>query len=81
MAEFVKCPTCGWLHFKISRAEALAHVQEVNETLEHADSSGKATLEAYLHCFRCGADSASFVLAQASNAPIGATIQAVVVEC
>lgn len=80
MTNFVKCPTCGWLHFAIAEADALEEMRGVNEILEHEGSGRKATLEAYLRCFRCGADSAAFVPAQESDAPPGVTIQAVVVE-
>lgn len=80
MTNFVKCTACGWLHFAISAAAALEEMQGMNEMLEREGSDRKATLEAYLRCFRCGADSATFVPAQESDAPPGVTIQAVVVQ-
>lgn len=52
----------------------------MNKILEREGSGQRATFEAYLRCFRCGACSATFLLAQESDAPLGATIQAVVVE-
>ena len=52
----------------------------MNEMLEREGSNRKATYEAYLRCCRCGADSATFLAAQESDAPPGVTIQAVVIE-
>lgn len=80
MTGFVKCPACGWLHFKIPAAAAHEQIRKSNEMLTREDCFRKATLDMYLHCFRCGADSAGFVPAQESDAPSGATIQAVIVE-
>lgn len=39
--QYYICTRCGWVHFRISREEALA--------------TGAASLASYLRCFRCGA--------------------------
>ena len=61
----VKCPKCGWVHVAIPAQVAR----------ESGDD-----FERYLRCFRCGADSAGFVPAGEADAPLGATLQACVVE-
>ena len=80
MTDNVKCPACGWLHFEVSAVAALSELCGVNQMLAQEGSERKATFEAYLRCFRCGADSATFVPASESDAPSGVTIQAVVLE-
>lgn len=78
--DYVKCPACGWLHFEISAATARAEVAEVNAHLRAVGEPENASFDRYLRCFRCGADTAGFVPAQESDAPLGCTIQPAVVE-
>lgn len=82
MTDFVKCHACGWLHFAISAEDARAEVSATNEMLASArlHDVRRASFDAYLRCFRCGADTASFISAVESDAPSGVTIQACVVQ-
>ena len=79
--EEVKCPQCGWVHVAISRSDAEDQVASVNRYLARSDeSSPPASMEQYLHCFRCGAPSSIFVPALPGDAPSGVTLQACVLE-
>ena len=62
----VKCPKCGWVHVAIPMDVA----RENSDTDED--------LERYLKCFRCGAPTLGFVPALEGDAPMGCTLQAVV---
>lgn len=78
--DLAKCPRCGWLHVAISERVARAQVQEANEYLISTGASHRASYDDYLRCFRCGASSSTFVDGSDSDAPMGSTLQAVVVE-
>lgn len=83
--QFVKCHRCGWLHFAVSAEYARAAVQDTSDylgtlTVEERASFGTPSLDAYMRCFSCGADSSGFLPAQEDDAPMGVTIQPVVVE-
>lgn len=60
-----KCPQCGWVHIAITREFAIASNYDI------------ARLE---KCFRCGAPSVGFVPAEAGDAPLLSTLQAVVLK-
>jgi rubredoxin len=74
-----KCQKCGWVHAAIPLAQAQAQVQSVNAWLAGKQEPQTETIERYLKCFRCGAPSAQFVPALLGDAPLGSTIQGVVV--
>lgn len=79
--QMVKCPRCGWVHVAIARSEAEEQVLSVNLWLASShENSPPASLDQYLHCFRCGAPSSNFVPALSGDAPSGATLQACVLE-
>lgn len=79
--EEVKCPQCGWVHVANSRSDAEDQVAAVNGYLASSDeSSPPASVEQYLCCFRCGAPSASFLLALPGDALSAVTLQACVLE-
>ena len=61
----VKCPKCGWVHVAIPMAVA-------------CENSSNDDMEQYLKCFRCGAPALDFVPALEGDAPVGCTLQAVV---
>ena len=77
---YVKCPNCGWLHFVVSAERAMRQVQQTNSAFQLQGIQQRAFFNSYLHCFRCGQDSAAFQPAQESDAPLGVTIQPVVIE-
>jgi hypothetical protein len=77
---YVKCPTCGWLHFAVSAESAVEQVDAVNEAFALQGIPQRAFFDKYLRCFRCNADTATFVPAQETDAPLGVTIQPVVIE-
>lgn len=79
--KMVKCSQCGWVHVAISRADAEEQVASVNLWLASShENSPPASMDQYLHCFRCGAPFSYFVLALPGDAPSGATLQACVLE-
>lgn len=83
--EYVKCRRCGWLHFAVSAEYAQAHVESMGSYLDKVSaperaSFGTRSLAAYMHCFKCGADSAGFLAASEADAPRGVAIQPLVVE-
>jgi hypothetical protein len=83
--KYVKCHHCGWLHFAVSAKHARTHVESMSDylgklTIEDRASFSRLPLDAYMQCFSCGADSAGFLEAQEADAPLGVTIQPVVVE-
>lgn len=82
---YVKCHRCDWLHFAVPVEYARAHVSSMLHYLDTLDvemrtSFGTPSLSAYMRCFGCGADSADFLSATEADAPLGVTIQPVVVE-
>ncbi len=64
----VKCAKCGWVHVAIPLERAAEY------------ASNPEDLKRYFSCFHCGAPNSEFVLAQGGDAPVGCTLQAVVVE-
>lgn len=74
-----KCLKCGWVHAAIPLSAAQEQVRSVNSW--HASKGEPQTedLTRYTRCFRCGAPTADFVPALPDDAPIGSTIQGVVV--
>lgn len=84
-AMYVKCHRCGLVHYSVSAEYARYTVEGMRHflsmfTADEGVAFGKPSLDAYMRCFSCGADSAYFLRAQESDAPCGATIQPVVVE-
>ena len=75
----VKCPRCGWVHVSISLAEAQASVSSANEWDISQGRAPSMSLDRYRRCFRCSGPSQAFVLALEGDAPIGCTLQAVVI--
>ncbi len=63
----VKCPACGWVHVALPLVEAL------REGLSRDD------LARYYRCFNCRKPTAAFVFAEPEDAPLGCTLQPVVV--
>jgi rubredoxin len=64
----VKCDKCGWVHVAIPLETAHECADSVEE------------LSRYYRCFFCGAPSRDFVPAGEDDAPMGCTLQAIVIE-
>lgn len=73
-----RCPRCGRVHLRISRADAESAVARANQRLQ--PSERPASMEQYLRCFGCGAAASTFVLAGPDDAPDGVTLTLCVVE-
>ena len=80
MVDFVKCRSCGWVHFAVSSECACAEVAYANAHLRSLGQPKSASFERYLCCFRCGRDGANFEPAFDTDGPSGVTVQGVVVE-
>lgn len=80
MVNYVKCRSCGWVHFAVSAECARAEVADANAELRSRGKPEAASFERYLCCFRCGQDSANFEPALDTDGPTGVTVQGVVVE-
>lgn len=63
----VKCTRCSWVHASVP----------LDTVLRHADSPEQ--LGRYFRCFNCGGPTSTFVLARSEDAPLGCTLQLVVV--
>lgn len=75
----MKCLTCGWVHVAIPRHHAEQWV--LDATPEHRQDGrlASAAMHRYFRCYRCGATTDAFVPALPSDAPVGCTLQPVVV--
>lgn len=63
----VKCPLCSWVHASVTLSTILSDVGSPEQ------------LARYFRCFRCGSPTEAFVPAQPEDAPLGCTLQLVVV--
>ena len=72
-----RCPRCGRVHLRISRADAESAVASTNERLQPGEQP--ASMDHFLHCFGCGAPASTFVPG-ADDAPEGVTFTLCVVE-
>jgi hypothetical protein len=63
----VKCPRCGWVHASISLSTAMVSGESDEQ------------LARYFRCFRCKNPSETFVRAHPDDAPVGCSLQPVVV--
>ena len=74
-----KCQKCNWVHAAIPVSVAEAQVASSNEYSRSQGTPPTASMEHYWKCFRCGASTQDFVPAGPDDAPMGCTIQGVVV--
>lgn len=77
LAEY-RCPRCGRVHLRVSRADAESMVVSINRRLQPEDQP--ACIDQFLRCFGCGAPTSSFVPAGPDDAPDGVTLTLCVVE-
>lgn len=75
----LKCPRCGWVHAGVSLAAAQGWVAEANLENESKGAPADTSIEQYQRCFQCRASHETFVMAAPDDAPIGATLQPVVI--
>lgn len=64
----VKCPTCSWVPASVPLSAVLS------------DADSPEQLARYFRCFRCTTPSRSLVSALPEDAPVGCTLQVVVIE-
>lgn len=77
---YVNCSRCGWLHVAVSAESARRQVADANAHLRNLGELERVSPDSYMHCFRCGEDTADFRPAVESDTPSGVTIQSVVTE-
>lgn len=82
-----KCATCGWVHVGISELEALEQVELANAHLKSLDlerqnkcGSITVSIDSYMKCSRCGSPSKNFIPAKEGDAPLLATLPAIIVR-
>lgn len=63
----VKCPKCRWVHASVPLSTVLSDANSPEETAR------------YFRCFNCGSPTKVFVPAQPGDAPVGCTLQPVVI--
>ncbi len=78
MIDYVRCP-CGWVHYAVPPASAQLEVAQFNTYAERAGLQEHSSLESYMRCVKCGADTARFEAFVPEREP-GFTMQPVVVE-
>lgn len=76
---YVRCPSCGWVHYAVRRDAAQLAVVRFNAYAERAGIEQRSSLESYLTCRKCSADAALLERFAPEREP-GFTIQPVVVE-
>lgn len=75
----MKCPTCGWVFIAIPRHYAEQSVLDADPEHRQDRRLADAALARYFKCFRCGAATDTFAPAGQDDAPVGCTLQPVVV--
>jgi hypothetical protein len=59
MVDYVRC-LCGWVHFAVPLASAQLEIARFNAYAERAGIEHRSSLDSYLRCRRCRADTAQF---------------------
>lgn len=75
----MKCPACGWVHVAIPRHHAEQSVLDALREHRQDRCLADQALQRYFRCFRCGEATDAFVPAGPCDAPVGCTLQPVVV--
>lgn len=81
--EYLKCPECNWVAFRVTRKYAERQVKRFNDyfatlTKQRQDEyyGGKgSSIKSYERCFRCGASHKKAKVALGTEVPMGSTIQ------
>lgn len=76
--NYVRCP-CGWVHYAVPLDHAAQAVADFNAYAQRADLEQRSSLDRYMRCAKCSADTALFERFTPEREP-GFTMQPVVVE-
>lgn len=80
---FVKCRSCGWAHFALTEEVCKKEVREFNRFYKKLSKEYKryydkpSSIYDYKSCFRCGGSYKNMRRASSDDAPIGSTIQSI----
>ena len=84
--KLITCNKCGWVHFPVTRAHAIAEVIKFNQWFDKQDQETKdsfggkgSSVEKYDRCFFCG-PGATFRPFKEGDCPDGCTIQGAIYE-
>lgn len=77
--DYVKCPACGWVRYAVKRGAAQLDVVRFNSYAQRVGLKQGSSLESYMTCLKCGADTTTFERFTPEREP-GHTMQPVVVE-
>jgi len=79
VSNYVKCSSCGWVHYAVSLGEAQAAVDDFNSYAACAGLEQRSLLSRYLSCIRCGTATYQCVPFVPEREP-GYTMQPVVID-
>jgi uncharacterized OB-fold protein len=82
----VTCKNCGWVHFPLTREEAIEEVEKFNKYFDSLTeqkqkyyyNGRKSDISHYEKCFNCGGDYTNFRLSIDGDCPDGVTIQPII---
>lgn len=82
------CRKCGWVHFGITKAKAMAEVRKFNAYFRTLDKEKQqsfyggrqSSLRLYLRCFRCDASWHHFRLARTGDVGLGCTLNPIIAK-
>lgn len=58
--DYVRCLASGWVHYAAKRGAAQLAVVRSNTSEQRAGLEQRSSLESYMTCRKCGADTATF---------------------
>lgn len=77
------CLNCGWVHFGLTREQAVEQLESFARWFEQQDPLTQrqyAPVRDPCTCFKCGGSYKNFRDALEGDAPIGCTIQGIIVD-
>lgn len=77
------CLNCGWVHFAITREEAIAQMEEFNRWLSNQPTEVQknyAMPRDPRKCFCCQGSYKNFRASKPNDAPLGCTLQGIVID-
>lgn len=80
------CNQCGWVHFGVTREQAVKAIADFNEFYDHQPATmqqcyaSRACIEHYSCCDVCGGPHMNFRDSVPSDCPDGCTIGPIIVE-
>ena len=85
MINYRMCQKCGWVHFGRTLKEVEEEVHRFNQYYNNQTPEvqnhfgGPSSIDNYKSCFRCGTDHKNFDSVEEGAAPIGSTIQPILI--